>query len=1109
MSLDVAHLSPTKSSEPSTSIDIRRPKRQSSIGRKSRVQRDNIENALSPASATVSLANLPIQKQSTKIRKRLLTENQTALCSSDSLSIKRHKIIVEDRTHASAVTAVSATQNVTSLHRTLSDKSSYLNRASLADVGFDRKETLSKSQSTLTSWRKESQTKRNGSESEDADDEDDALSVNTTSCTDNTLISSEFPSSEVANNMNHSQATNPDLTLNLVNESLVQTSPIGSLSPPSNDDDPFGSDTTLTSPEEDSDDEHGSDCSSSPRTSQSSGNFFSAFSPQISSPEKSMMPTTIVTTAPIAPATVAITATTTVKRRGPGRPRKNPTPVSTSVCPTKARHTKPDEDVAASFAKLPDTTPATTPVMTPIATSPPKRTSFAKLWQNHPIPCSPCIKQDLPTIKMRGSLMARIIEGKKQSQALNDDTEFSDSSDDVDLAPLLTRLTKHRSELPRNAMVVEKAAATIDPALELALATVTKELALTTMLSPVKSEDHLFVVPTLHSPQIAGASDLTRSTPPKLPTHKTFTNTPRRTIAKQVHTRPSLRSVPRPQLFQTCLDIMTQSNPDRHRSNVQSIKVMLKHALERGMRKVKESADESELVSTKVAELDASSLQQQAWGCVIGNGKGLFQSSTRKQEEQQRMSERQTMVADAFRLLNLPPPPENWDKSSKVISAGLSLTSDTSSAFMDAASSHRLSTVKEDALDHMSRRLGCQYCRKTYKNRSGLVYHMERCTMAKLQTSMSRDLDGDSTASETEDQRNSRFSRPSEGKGSNKDINGERSNDDEYEDEEGIIMCVCGSKNDEGAMVQCDDCKVWLHIDCLDLAEEDIPEEYFCPSCQGLPIPSTGGKSFRHIPTKSPKRKAEQRRPGRPRRRCKSEEVLSDQERYVQNELRLGSESDSDDADSMDDDSGSTLRGLVSPQVVLSHDWEGDNRDPSSNLGYDSELMGSLFNGKPTRAIFRQSLAPALMLDGSSSQESQSDITAPLVSSDIGLDDGNSMLFQVVDGMELSAMGIQLGSETDMSFHNTPSFDYLPSSSGSFLELDLDETNPDHLLTSEDTLDSEKAVFERDDCLSLFTRVNGACICDLKYPNICACDKPATIDTQQGEDLFSDDICAR
>ncbi|KAF9109428.1 hypothetical protein BGX27_007635 [Mortierella sp. AM989] len=1032
MSLNVAHQLPTKPSEPSAGADIKRSKRQLAGARKSKQQRDNIENAPSPVLSAASLANLPIQKQSTKIRKRHLTENLPSPCTSEHLSTKRHKVLLEDP----------SSQNVTPLHRTLSDKSSYLNQAITHEVNTDRKDSPSKAQSTLTSWRKESHSKRSGSESDDADDEDEISAANAARSNAMNQEQSDISKTEESADAGSIQSTNSGPPLGLINVAFG-SSPTKNQSLHSCEDDLFGSDTTLTSPEDDSEDEPESDRSNVESTPQPP--------PVVSQPE---------TTPEMSPLQIMPTPVTSpVKRRGPGRPRKNPLPAISTSPTSKARHEKGGDHVLGSPISLPHASSSSSQAS---LTNPlPKGDPSLK-----PLPLSSSVKKSLSTPKVDGSLMARIINSKRQPE--DNYAELSDSSDDAELISFAKYSIKsscgdqkHDSVMAYHAGATEEPPAAANSIQECPIASVSI-VNESGSQSPSKLKEYVFATPTLPLPRPTHStrSGGSRPTPHKLsPPHSTST---RHTIGKQSHPRSSLRSTPRPRLFQTCLDIMTQSDPSRHRSNVHTIKLMLKSALVQGMRKIRLSTELDEQSLNKVPKLDTTSLQMQAWGCVIGNGKGLFQGSMRKQEEQQRVTERQTMVTEAYRSLNLPPPPENWDKSSKVIAAGLSLGSGTSLNVANDATAQRWSNVMDDALDHLSRRHGCEYCRKTYRNRNGLIYHMERCTMAQLQTSISTDLDGDSTASETEDQRKARCPKSS-GKDKNKNGGGESSND---EDEEGIIMCVCGSKEDEGAMVQCDDCKVWLHIDCLDLTEEEIPEEYFCPTCLGLPTPSTGGKSFRHVP-KSTKRKSEDRKVGRPRRRSRSEDSLSDFNNMglrnhvsIRHELNYGSESDSDEADSMatDDDSDPSAEGLVSPQVVLNHSWEQDNGDPASDLGYNDEYMNSLYGVQSARPIFRQSRAPALMLDGSSSQDSQAELSNPLLTREQSFEDENEAVFHAIAGTDLSGLELELVPETDMSFPESQTFDYLPSSTGTLFESEYgasDEGTPDQLLVSEDTIDSD------------------------------------------------------
>lgn len=45
-----------------------------------------------------------------------------------------------------------------------------------------------------------------------------------------------------------------------------------------------------------------------------------------------------------------------------------------------------------------------------------------------------------------------------------------------------------------------------------------------------------------------------------------------------------------------------------------------------------------------------------------------------------------------------------------------------------------------------------------------------------------------------------------------------------------FLLCVCADS--VGLMVQCDECEVWQHCECMGLDEPDIPEQYFCELCK-------------------------------------------------------------------------------------------------------------------------------------------------------------------------------------------------------------------------------------------------------------------------------------
>ncbi|CAO3590882.1 unnamed protein product [Absidia cylindrospora] len=56
--------------------------------------------------------------------------------------------------------------------------------------------------------------------------------------------------------------------------------------------------------------------------------------------------------------------------------------------------------------------------------------------------------------------------------------------------------------------------------------------------------------------------------------------------------------------------------------------------------------------------------------------------------------------------------------------------------------------------------------------------------------------------------------------------------DEGSSDEGSTTRCLCGETHNSGLMVQCDKCEVWQHCECTGLAEEDIPDQYYCEECK-------------------------------------------------------------------------------------------------------------------------------------------------------------------------------------------------------------------------------------------------------------------------------------
>jgi len=643
-----------------------------STGRKSKVLKENVEISQGSPSPTVSLAHLPVQKQSTKIRKRLLVDNEAS--QGDQSTTKKHKIRFDESQSSPPTLSALSALRVPPLHRTLSDKSSYLNHS----TALEPSSTLPKSQSTLSSWRRSSPSPKNSSDGEDADDEDEDSP-------------DQAPSTEEATTPTQCQALAPTIPSAAPRPELI----VKKLS--SIEGEIFGSDTTLTSPEDDSDEE----------LQNSTG---------ISLVEAVMPPP---------PSTMSL-----APRRGPGRPRKTPqinsnaeqkadaaTQVASSVSNKQASTVKEDDRSSLTLSS----------VTVDVAPNP-----------------------DLQLPPPPRSLMDRIlnrqgeVEQDEQYLSSEEDVEQTDqfafvdllstqgTSDSISVAepPLDVVISAVLSGVAKDATISVKLGRITDPNNRVDTVVLTNTSSVAEPLQ--NNDDHLFIKPTLTITRglVASRSHRARRDP-----HASRTKPLRRTspsapsIAKTVDSRSFLRKTFSPRLFQTCRDIMTQAGSSNPTSNIPQLKAMLKQSLKQGIMTVRGASAIGSDHLQKETLPSATDSQLLGWGSVIGNGKGLFTSPSRKESEELRIEQRRTMVSDAYARLNLPPPRENWDVSSQVILGGLSFKSFPEMAA--ARNSGRWTMAMEEAMDRISSHVGCNFCRKTFKNRSGLANHLQQCSMAR------------------------------------------------------------------------------------------------------------------------------------------------------------------------------------------------------------------------------------------------------------------------------------------------------------------------------------------------------------------------------------------
>lgn len=62
-----------------------------------------------------------------------------------------------------------------------------------------------------------------------------------------------------------------------------------------------------------------------------------------------------------------------------------------------------------------------------------------------------------------------------------------------------------------------------------------------------------------------------------------------------------------------------------------------------------------------------------------------------------------------------------------------------------------------------------------------------------------------------------------------------RGRNEVYDEDSGIILCICGFEEDDGFTIQCERCNVWQHAQCVDISEDEVPDIYYCDKCDQNP----------------------------------------------------------------------------------------------------------------------------------------------------------------------------------------------------------------------------------------------------------------------------------
>ncbi|KAJ1820476.1 SET domain-containing protein 3 [Coemansia sp. RSA 2675] len=51
------------------------------------------------------------------------------------------------------------------------------------------------------------------------------------------------------------------------------------------------------------------------------------------------------------------------------------------------------------------------------------------------------------------------------------------------------------------------------------------------------------------------------------------------------------------------------------------------------------------------------------------------------------------------------------------------------------------------------------------------------------------------------------------------------------DEDQGVIRCICNIDDDDGFTIQCENCLVWQHAVCVNVNQDNVPDEYLCEKC--------------------------------------------------------------------------------------------------------------------------------------------------------------------------------------------------------------------------------------------------------------------------------------
>ncbi|CAO3600792.1 unnamed protein product [Absidia cylindrospora] len=242
--------------------------------------------------------------------------------------------------------------------------------------------------------------------------------------------------------------------------------------------------------------------------------------------------------------------------------------------------------------------------------------------------------------------------------------------------------------------------------------------------------------------------------------------------------------------------------------------------------------------------IELSSRRSHSFPCVSGNGSSLFRhreaylqrqrTNQQRKRQQQKHHHRQHLQqidsATSATMMNhgspenrsavsLPPPALNNMKKDMKRKRRAKPKTEVKSPRDDGRI--QASLVSPVVAEDGTRAYVCSPCSKKYKTRNGLAYHFNRCPQQPKQESTHMmtmdDVPHGEQAIINEQQLETSLvptrSSPTGSKSSG-------------------VHCVCDHPtDDEKMMVQCDECQLWLHLDCVGATDAILDDIYHCPRC--------------------------------------------------------------------------------------------------------------------------------------------------------------------------------------------------------------------------------------------------------------------------------------